>query len=50
MPLTMMLMERAPLIQNNIINRVQFLKNIYYFRIFSYFSFFSVNQISYFII
>ena len=46
---TLILLERAPLIQNNLINRVEFLKNIYYFRIISYLSFFSTNQIIYFL-
>ena len=43
---TLMLLERAPLIQKNIINRVKFLENIFYFRITSYLSFFMINQLN----
>ena len=43
---TLMLLERAPLIQKNIINRVEFLKKIFYFRVTSYISFFMVNELN----
>jgi hypothetical protein len=44
---TLMLLERAPLIQSNLSRRVKFLKNIFYFRVSSYFSFFLINQITF---
>lgn len=44
---TLMLLERAPLLQNNLQRRIQFLKNIYYFRISSYLSLFLFNQVSF---
>jgi hypothetical protein len=43
---TLMLLERAPLIQNNFAKRLQFLKNIFYFRVTSYCSFFLINQLN----
>ena len=43
---TLMLLERAPLIQNNLSKRLQFLKNIFYFRVTSYGSFFLINQLN----
>lgn len=46
---TLMLLERVPLIQNNLSRRVNFLKNIFYFRVSSYLSLFLVNQISIFL-
>ncbi len=44
---TLMLLERAPMLQNNLIKRIQFLKNIFYFRVSSYLSFILINQVGF---
>ena len=42
---TFILLNKAPTIQKSIPYRVKFLKNIFYFRVVSYFSFFTGNQL-----